>query len=221
MKLCWVLALTATTPNKVSASENDCQPGYTGYTLKLGTSCGQYVQCVNGIVVETISCPSGTLFNGDVNKGGVCDWADLVECKDISTAEATLPATLATSITLTDESSAVSNATTVFSNNSYNYYCGSTYQEASELCNACPSGSLSECTNPTHGCFIGVQCVTSSSTTYVNGKRATQLASRLKIMIEMDKNFDHNVNCSLGDWGLCYTKTVVIDYLGTEDYLDK
>jgi hypothetical protein len=66
-----------------------------------------------------------------------------------------------------------------------------------------------------------VECATSNPALYEDNEHAAKFASALKISIEMDKNFDHNANCSLGDWGLCYTKTVVIDYLGDEDYQDK
>ncbi len=219
--LLYVVILIATSPKHFMASAIDCQQGYTGYALKPGSNCGQYVQCVNGNVVETLSCPSGTLFNGDVSNSGVCDWADLVECKDIATTEPTLPATTSTSTAGTDASSIDSDGTTLLSNNSFNYYCGSTYQDASELCIPCPSGSLSECMDPRHGCFAGVECTISNPAANGEIELATKLASGLKITIEMDKNFDHNVNCSLGDWGLCYTKTVIIDYVGDDDYHDK
>lgn len=50
---------------------------------------------------------------------------------------------------------------------------------------------------------------------------AFDLASSMRVMIQMDKNFDHGIDCSLGDWGLCYTKTLMIDYLGDADYGNK
>jgi hypothetical protein len=50
---------------------------------------------------------------------------------------------------------------------------------------------------------------------------AFDLASSMRVMIQMDKNFDHGIDCSLGDWGLCYTKTLMIDYLGGADYGNK
>ena len=50
---------------------------------------------------------------------------------------------------------------------------------------------------------------------------ALELASSVRIMIQMEDNFDHGVDCSLGDWGLCYTKTVMIDYLSDTGYLNK
>jgi hypothetical protein len=50
---------------------------------------------------------------------------------------------------------------------------------------------------------------------------AVQLASSLRVMVEMGENFDHGVDCSLGDWGLCYTKTLMVDYLGDADYAEK
>jgi hypothetical protein len=50
---------------------------------------------------------------------------------------------------------------------------------------------------------------------------AVQLASSLRVMVEMGENFDHGVDCSLGDWGLCYTKTLMVDYLGDANYAEK
>ena len=50
---------------------------------------------------------------------------------------------------------------------------------------------------------------------------ALELASSVRVMIQMEDNFDHGVDCSLGDWGLCYTKTLMIDYLSDTGYLNK
>jgi hypothetical protein len=50
---------------------------------------------------------------------------------------------------------------------------------------------------------------------------AAQLASSLRVMVEMGENFDHGVDCSLGDWGLCYTKTLMVDYLSDANYTEK
>ena len=128
-----------------SASANDCNQNnepYTGYSLKSGSGCTEYVNCVSGNVAEILSCPNGTLYDGNIGVAGVCAWADSVECMEISDA---------------------------------------TNNEASE-------------------------------------DFASELASKLKITIQMEKNYDHGVDCSLGDWGLCYTKTLIIDYVGQADY---
>ena len=37
----------------------------------------------------------------------------------------------------------------------------------------------------------------------------------------MERNFDHFADCSMGDWGLCHTQTLVLEYIGEEDYLSK
>eukprot|EP00956_Cyclotella_meneghiniana_P006612 scaffold8745_cov32-Cyclotella_meneghiniana.AAC.2 len=60
--------------------------------------------------------------------------------------------------------------------------------------------------------------VVNPTTTNENTQYANELAKNLKVTIEMEKNFDHGVDCSLGDWGLCYTKNVIIDYFGDLDY---
>jgi len=68
------------------AQDSDCQydgaPPYTGYSLKLGTGCKQYVYCLNGVVSSSNTCPDETLYNGDVGVGGLCDWATSVTCAD-------------------------------------------------------------------------------------------------------------------------------------------
>jgi hypothetical protein len=433
------IGLLLTTITKY-ASANDCNPNntpYTGYALKLGTGCSEYVNCVNGVVVESMSCPIGTLYDGDVDAAGVCAWEDSVECKDTeievtgttSAAAASSPAVgidefggmNATDLDMTavwstslpipttsfgmdgmmgmecpetcpaeicesmagnttldpnvygeacnaglikdcyggeggfmdaicglqcadgfdpatfgitaediagtcsfcsfmnccdgmttfdeckgllpadaigtgptvagvEETAADSTAAagfegatagwidevggmnttdldltavsssalpipttvdvvgesivgstvssllggttpannviptvTLTTDNPNNYYCGSTDLEAADLCLPCPSGSLSECTDPSHGCFAGVTCAPAATTTVSDGttQYAVDLASKLILTIQMEKNFDHGVDCSLGDWGLCYTKTVIVDYLGDAAYADK
>eukprot|EP00585_Thalassiosira_rotula_P009253 CAMPEP_0196157084 /NCGR_PEP_ID=MMETSP0910-20130528/43379_1 /TAXON_ID=49265 /ORGANISM="Thalassiosira rotula, Strain GSO102" /LENGTH=118 /DNA_ID=CAMNT_0041421669 /DNA_START=299 /DNA_END=651 /DNA_ORIENTATION=- len=71
--------------------DDDCATAtptpYTGYSLKTGTSCGQYVYCQDGIVKSWLTCPFGLLFDGDVGKGGICTWAANVECADDAAPE--------------------------------------------------------------------------------------------------------------------------------------
>lgn len=52
---------------------------------------------------------------------------------------------------------------------------------------------------------------------------ASTLASNLSVKIEMDKNFDHGVDCSeLGaDWSLCYTRSLTLAYDGSEEYTNR
>ena len=287
---------------------NDCilpnNPTYTGYSLAQNTACSKYVQCVNGAVVETIACPIGTLYNGDVGVGGVCDWADLVTCAEGSegsttvmpvgteTIEVDAITTVPTVATIDSSGNGESVASTDNPNNFYcgssnqdasqmclpcpsgansecadsahvcfagitcastteaaavtptlpatttttitvanNYYCGSTLQEAGDLCIPCPSGSFMDCITPGHGCFAVVDACTltleptTASDVDIGAEEttgyATDLASKLEVNIEMNKNFDHDVDCTLGDWGLCYTKTLTIDYAGDLDYVAK
>mmetsp|Transcript_29778 Transcript_29778/g.61261 ORF Transcript_29778/g.61261 Transcript_29778/m.61261 type:complete len:530 (+) Transcript_29778:134-1723(+) len=49
---------------------------------------------------------------------------------------------------------------------------------------------------------------------------ASTLASNLSVNIDMEKNFDHGVDCSeLGaDWSLCYTRSLTLAYSGSEEY---
>jgi hexosaminidase len=50
---------------------------------------------------------------------------------------------------------------------------------------------------------------------------ASELASDLRVTLEMGKNFGHDADCSMADWGLCYTQTLKIEYLGDGDYSNK
>ena len=70
-----------------------------------------------------------------------------------------------------------------------------------------------------------VQCLDTSgpaTNTSIDSKgNASKLASNLQVTINMEENFDHSVDCSMGDWGLCHTQTLMLDYLGEEDWLDR
>ena len=50
---------------------------------------------------------------------------------------------------------------------------------------------------------------------------ASKLATNLRVMIEMRKNFNHSADCSMGDWGLCHTQDLTLVYTGESDYLAK
>ncbi len=50
---------------------------------------------------------------------------------------------------------------------------------------------------------------------------ASELASNLRVMIEMGDNFDHGIDCSMAEWSLCYTRTINLEYLGEEDYTNR
>jgi len=78
---------TLSLPSTATAQDLDCQPAdapslYSGFSLKRGGACETYVNCENGLITSTLSCPSGLLFNGGVGVPGVCDWPANVECQD-------------------------------------------------------------------------------------------------------------------------------------------
>ena len=58
---------------RVESLVDDCPAGHTGYVTLPG--CTQYIWCAGGQLVNTIDCPDGTLFNGQI-----CTWPDSVEC---------------------------------------------------------------------------------------------------------------------------------------------
>jgi hypothetical protein len=105
--------------------------------------------------------------------------------------------------------------------NPNNYFCGSSRQNAEQKCIPCPSGLMSDCSDPTHACMKDVT-VCSTTSTATSGF-ADELAPSLSVTVQMNKNFDHtsNIDCSPGDWGLCYTKTLLIDYFGDNPYENK
>ena len=109
--------------------------------------------------------------------------------------------------------------------NPENFFCGSNKQDARQICIPCPSGTILECDNPVHGCIKGVEECTlfgvSDSQQVDSSNYASELAPDLQVMIDMGKNFDHNADCSLGDWGLCYTQALTIEYTGKEYYFFK
>ena len=105
-----------------------------------------------------------------------------------------------------------------------NYYCGFHREDAAQNCLPCPAGRVSECGNPLHGCFKlvgGCTSVTSDGQGGSSTKYASELATNLRVLISMGKNFDHAADCSMAEWGICHTQTLIIDYLGDEDYFNK
>ena len=104
-----------------------------------------------------------------------------------------------------------------------------------------PAVGSNECTDVSHKCFRGIaRCAASagedtSETTGISTSGpedgayavtdstdyASELASNLHVMVDMGANFDHPEDCSLGDWGLCYTQTLTLEYTGATAYLDE
>ncbi|KAL7472628.1 hypothetical protein ACHAXS_012995 [Conticribra weissflogii] len=84
--LCGILG-SLSLPSTSTAQDLDCQAAdapslYSGFSLKRGGACETYVNCENGIMTSTLSCPPGLLFNGGVGITGVCDWPANVVCQD-------------------------------------------------------------------------------------------------------------------------------------------
>ena len=50
-------------------------------------------------------------------------------------------------------------------------------------------------------------------------KDASELASDLRVMLEMGKNFDHGADCNMAEWGLYYTYTLTLEYSGVSHML--
>ena len=193
MLLCTLLALS-TTSTKVLALDADCQPAnapaYNGFSLKRNTSCRQYVNCVNGMISSTHTCPDGLLFNGSIGVGGICNWDYSVTCSDLD------PLNLAFDIAVNhEESSVVSEiqsveqimpepqeeppatvaTTTTVSSNPDNYYCGTSVTNAAQICKPCPSGLMTECSGDfTHGCFKNIDSCASAAASSSSSSSSTE-----------------------------------------------
>ena len=110
------------------------------------------------------------------------------------------------------------------------FFCGFNKQDAAQKCIPCPSGTFTECDDPFHGCIKAVTGCTllgvssSQQADSQNGMSfdyASKFAPNLRLTISMERNFDHFADCSMGDWGLCHAQTLVLEYIGEEDYLSK
>lgn len=60
-----------------------------------------------------------------------------------------------------------------------------------------------------------------SPTANISSNNAIKLASNLHVMMQMQENFNHDADCSMADWTLCYTQNLLLDYWGDGDYMDK
>src|SRR6056300_400969 len=88
--------LLATT--SVAAFDPSCGDGYTGYSLKLGTQCRQYVYCSDGMILSSTTCPGDTIYSGNVGVGGVCTFSGPGVCAEES-ASFTVTTTTTTAAT--------------------------------------------------------------------------------------------------------------------------
>lgn len=183
-------------------------PKYTGFTLQLGSGCRSYLYCLNGAVSSVNECPDQTLYDGGVGVGGICNWASVVDCKDEATADSVAvppPATAATPPPAAPS--------------------GSIFSGGGLRPTATATATTGDGEGSSSGASTAVTYVPASGDNpYKAGGNALRLASDLRVEIEMGDNFDHDggvVDCSLGDWGLCYTKTVVLEYGGGSNYFDE
>ncbi|KAL3788754.1 hypothetical protein HJC23_012310 [Cyclotella cryptica] len=143
-----------------SASDPDCgSPTYTGFALKSQSGCKSYVYCQSGVAGSETNCPEGLLFNGGVGQGGICTWAESVPCQEDEGGAATTVAAATTTTT-----TAAAEAVSAEGDNPNHFYCGQSRQDAAAKCLPCPSGSLLDCEDVTHGCFAGItDCAAESS----------------------------------------------------------
>ena len=52
---------------------------------------------------------------------------------------------------------------------------------------------------------------------------AAHLARDLRVRLRQEANFDHGIDCAalMAEWGLCYSQTLSLEYLGDTDYVDR
>ena len=89
------------------------------------------------MVLETIACPIGTLYHGDVGVGGVCDWADLVTCSEqgsegsttvMPVRTETIEVDVITTVPTVAIDSSGNGESVASTDNPNNFYCGSSNQ---------------------------------------------------------------------------------------------
>ncbi|KAL7546386.1 hypothetical protein ACHAWF_009722 [Thalassiosira exigua] len=214
------VATTTTTPAvAASASASDLDPDctfpldggpYTGYSLKSGTACAEYVHCRDGEVSSEHECGSGTLFDGAVGKDGICDWARNVQCADegsnlafgplaqggaavVAPAPVSAPAVPAAASSFVVPSPATNSgsyssplapgasAASSIASNPERYYCGTSAADAALNCQPCPSGRMVDCGDDfSVGCFKGVTACASVEGLAVASSSQTQQAQGMQ-----------------------------------------
>ena len=160
----------------VHGADPDCetpdgQP-YTGYSLKIGAGCREYVNCADGTVSTYHNCPPGLLFNGAVGSGGICDWAAVVTCATTDddddaaaaadadvTIDPTVPSYSSSSSTNTITTAATTIGSTTTSSSSPTLYCGTSILDAADNCWMPCTGDGSET-----DCCPGLTCFDTSTT---------------------------------------------------------
>jgi len=148
----------------------DTAPLYTGYALKSGTQCKQYVHCTSGLITSWHTCPNELEYSGNVAEPGICNYPEAVQCADpaLSSASDEKPAPstgsdgntdydadeATPSASSSDEDEATSSVSSAA--NPENYFCGNSVADAEQICMPCPSGFMAECNSDQHGCFRGI-----------------------------------------------------------------
>jgi hypothetical protein len=204
-----LLLLQSSASDIVRALNTDCQITPDGYTTKIGTGCTQYVQCQGGLLASTHTCPEGLLFNGQY-----CDWASSVDC-----ALDTTTAVVMADVLIADEellcAPSIEDLTTSCSIGLRARSCASLPCPMEMFCFSF------KCADATQ--HVDSDTVTNDTSIVLSSPNvyARALASNLHLMMEMQENFNHDADCSMADWTLCYTQNLLLDYWGNEDYSDR
>ena len=93
-------------PNEtVKNPECDSEPDFV--SMKSGTGCKEYIYCEQNVIVLTVSCPDGLLFNGMY-----CDFSENVVCVDPETVTSTTSPGKSTALTPIETASPSQSLTT-------------------------------------------------------------------------------------------------------------
>ena len=140
-----------------AASDPSCPDGYTGYSLKVGSACAQYVYCQGGTIGGWHSCPGSLTYTGDVGGGaGICDWPSAANvCKDPALLEDEKGGGSAKTAAAEDEGAAASEPSALqqLVESSSGKFCGRTKADAAANCLPCVQNL---CNSPDHACFHGI-----------------------------------------------------------------
>ena len=244
-----LLLLLSTATDTVSAIDTNCQSVPDGYSTKIGTRCSQYVYCQRGLLTSTFTCPDGLLYNGqycdwadtvdcaldDPSSGGTLVTTAAIDPATTTTATTAAATTTITTaavlnavMTTTPPSSTFATPTTT----SEALLCATSMEELQTSCAKAASCSSIQCPSGmfcfSFKCAGAIEGVNSDATMdetilipTSSNERAMELASNLYVMMEMQENFNHDADCSMADWTLCYTQNLLLDYWGDGDYMNK
>ena len=157
MRLISAAAILAAPLAPAAASDPSCPDGYTGYSLKVGSACAQYVYCQGGTIGGWHSCPGSLTYTGDVGGGaGICDWPSAANvCKDPALLEDEKSGGSANTAAAEDEGAAASEPSALqqLVESSSGKFCGRTKADAAASCLPCVQNL---CNSPDHACFHGI-----------------------------------------------------------------